>query len=211
MKGKVILINIAVLIGLFLLVEIAARLFMAGNAPFSERQKGNLAYDPSAYAMRWMKPGQNILHIENNEGNPDKIKYRIGERGYRDGSVPTEKNENETRIAILGGSHVFDAFSYDFEEHYSFSKLLENELNSFGIQSTVINAGIPGANTSDFVAQLINELSYYDLDYVIFNSAWNDIKWISKATLKRQIIRFLPAGMHGNPFVDKVNVLDRIF
>ena len=211
MKAKVLLINLAILLGLFIIIEITARLIMAGNAPFSERVKGNIAYSPSAYSMRWMNSDQEILHIENNEANSEKVKYSISERGYRDGMDLREKKAGELRIAILGGSHVFDAFSYDFQSNYSFSKLLENKLDEAGFSSNVINAGIPGANTCDFVTQVMFELSAYDLDYLIFNSAWNDIKWISKARKERQIIRFLPAAMRGNPFVEKVNNLDRLF
>ncbi len=206
---KVIIINLILIVVIFTGFEIGLRVF-APNASFSERYVMNLGYEPSGYSRMWFRPNQTIYETDEGKVQKNKPKFHINNWGYRGEDFGLIKDSNEIRIAILGGSHVFDLNSLNYEGNYGFAKILEQKLNDLDYNCRVINGGVPGANTCDFPTKIHFDLSRYSIDYLIINSIWNDTKWISKMTDSTQLIRTGSSATKSrpNPFVKRVNFLD---
>jgi lysophospholipase L1-like esterase len=209
---KVILVNLAVFIGLLLILELGVRFFTAENTPFSKRGEQNLLYSPSGFTRKWMNESQVIYETKEGKLLNDKVKFRINPQGYRDDDPLTPaKDSGEIRIAILGGSHVFDLNCFDHEGYKGFPAMLEDSLKAKGINARVINAGEPGADCQDFPAKILYGLADYKFDYIILNSTWNDVKWISAYTDTTLINKSAPLAVQKNPLIEPVNAYDRAF
>ena len=209
---KIILVNLAVFIGLLLILELGVRFFTAENTPFSKRGEQNLLYSPSGFTRKWMNESQVIYETKEGKLLKDKVKFRINAQGYRDDDALTPaKDSGEIRIAILGGSHVFDLNCFDHEGYKGFPAMLEDSLKARGIKARVINAGEPGADCQDFPAKILYGLADYKFDYIILNSAWNDVKWISAYTDTTLINKSAPLAVQKNPLIEPVNGYDRAF
>lgn len=209
MKKNVILVNIIILIVLLLLTEFGVRFFTSENIPFEKRKEENVLYSPSGYIAKWLNENQKIYASVNGKILHDKLKFSINKQGYRDTQDINSNDTNEIRIAILGGSHVFDLNSFEYEGNPGFPELTEANLKAAGINCRVINAGVPGAETRDFNLKVINALSHYNVDYVVINSTWNDIKWIVSLTDTTLINKQPPQAFEKNPLIEKVNAYDK--
>lgn len=204
-KLKTLLFNILILLVLFFIIEMVLRFFVP-DIPFADRLKYNLQYEQSGLSIKWLKPNQ-IIYEKN---DTTKIKYRINSAGFRGNEIPLEKDSNEIRIAILGGSHVFDMYSYDYNGDYGFPKLLEDELNKIFPAVRVINVGVPGSSNLEFLNKVLLELPRYQPDYIMFNSIWNDLIWINQFD-DRQLVRSSPEPRRKNPFIKKTTLADELF
>lgn len=212
-RTKIIVINLFIFLTSFLVLEMFVKYFTNHNFNFYERNNRNIKYLPSGTSIKWMIADQNVYETTNGEVLFDKRKYKINKRGLRSPSYEYHKiDSNIIKIAIVGGSHVFDAESYDYKNEFSFSQKLENLLNSFSEKQKfkVLNCGIPGSSTISYNNLILLELSQYKPDYIIINSIWNDLKWIYNFDYKTQLVLTKPQAVEKNPFIEKTNILDNL-
>jgi hypothetical protein len=79
--------------------------------------------------------------------------YRLNSNGFHD--VERKVNKDEGTFRILG---IGDSFSFGVVPHgYNYLTLLEHGLNRQGLNVEVVNMGIPGANTIDYLGLLVRE------------------------------------------------------
>ena len=203
-------VNIISVLGVLVVFELGVRLFMLHNATFDERLLLSIAYQPSGFVSYLPVPGQVIYHEKAGKIDYERVKFRINQEGYRGNDLPFRKNDHEIRIAILGGSHVFDIESFDYQDNPGFPHLIERHFQAQGHNVRVINAGLPGNDTRYFPAKLLLSLRRYHPDIVIINSIWNDIKWIARATETTSFVQVAPQAIRKNPMLEEVNTLDRL-
>ena len=91
MKIKFYLLYLIVTV--FLLLEISARLFTNYNAPFYERWSMNLLYEDSPYGKTF-SPNQIIYKTLKGKIQTDSITYKINQYGQRGDRYNIEKSEN---------------------------------------------------------------------------------------------------------------------
>ena len=206
---SVVGVNLFILAAILLVLELSVRWFMSPNEPFSKRVLSNVAYEPSGLVLKNAMPDQVVYEIEDGVTRVEKPKFRFNADGLRNPKLGPKK-EGEVRVLIFGGSHVFDLNSYDYQGNPGFPRLLEDSLRSAGMNVTVVNAGVPSTNSLELAAKLLYDFPRYQPDYVIFNSTWNDLKWIVRAK-DRQLVRTKPYALAKNPLIEPMNIWDRLF
>jgi len=89
--------------------------------------------------------------------------------GLRDKEYPVQKSPNSKRVMILG-----DSFTYGYgitDDDVIFPEILEKQLNSDyaeqGILIEIINGGIPGSLTDDWVDLLLRQEDLSQLDVIL--------------------------------------------
>ncbi len=201
----------AVLVGLVTLglLETAARLVLPYNPSFGERAATSIRYGSSGLVSFYLLPDQVIYESDAGRIVEDRVRYRINAHGFRGADFPEQKAAGEIRLAILGGSHVFDQNTFEYEGNPGFPRLIQDAFREEGVQMTVINAGVPGADTRYFPARVVMQLRRFEPDIVVINSIWNDLKWISRTTASTEFLRALPmAG--SNPLIEPAGRLDAV-
>jgi len=209
--GKVISINIIAIFIIFFLFEMITRLFLNPNIPFEKRLKFNVEYRPSGYVVSFPIPNQIIYEVEDGIIKYDKIQYKLNKYGFRGEDLPLKKDKNELRIFILGGSHVFDLNSFDYEGNYGFPQLIQNYFFDNDYNVRVINAGVPGDDTRTLFTKIILDIHRYEPDIIIINSIWNDTKWISRIDNSTNLLTTEPRAVRKNPMIMEINWLDKTF
>jgi len=207
--AKIILFNIVAVILICLSFELFTRASLNKNTPFKERFKFNVKYVPSGFVRFFPSPNQVIYEVENGIIKYNKIKFKINQYGFRGEDFPINKTKDEVRIFILGGSHVFDLNSFDYEGNYGFPYIIQKYFIDNGYNLRVINAGIPGDDTRNYFIKIIMDIHRYKPDIIIINSIWNDTKWISRTTDSTLLLSTEPAAFNKNPMIEKVNFLDK--
>jgi lysophospholipase L1-like esterase len=150
-----------------------------------------------------MKPNQDVLM--GREGHlTDSVAYHINQWGFRGPDFPMKKPEGEYRTIIIGGSHVFDVNAKDCLGNKGWP-LMNRQMENL----RVINAGMPGSDTRDYPARILNDLRRFQPDYIIIMSTWNDLKWIYSYPADQQQVN-PPKAMAPNPMAEKVNAWDRV-
>ena len=96
----------------------------------------------------------------------------VNRRGFRGAEIDPTTPDDVVRIVVLGGSQVFD-----WEGNWP--RKLETELRRSGIESKVINAGVPGHDTADSLGKLLNDVWMLEPRVVILANCWNDLKCFS--------------------------------
>lgn len=205
---RVFWFNIFAISMILIVAEIAARVFLPRNAPFSERPSVAMSFETSGVVSFFAKSGQTIYAVEGGRPRQDRVRYRINEHGFRGEAVAVEKEPGTVRIAVVGGSHVFDQNSFDYEGNPGFPQLLEDGFRRRGARVAVINAGLPGADTRYHAARVFLDLRRFEPDIVILNSAWNDLKWMARTTPATRFIAAPPMAAR-NPLVEPMGLLDR--
>jgi hypothetical protein len=206
---RVFLINLVLFALLFAAAEFAVRQLMAHNATFGQRRSSSIQWEPSGVVQFIPGPSQEILHVEDGALTED-VRFSLNEHGYRGPSLPVDKPRGEVRLAVLGGSHVFDIYAYEYEGNQGWPSVLETHFRNVGLNVRVINGGLPGYSTLNILGQLVFDLPRFSPDIVAVNSTWNDLKWISRAERNSSLIRTPPRAMRPNPFVFRVGVLDHV-
>ena len=117
----------------FVLAEITCRVYKHFNPTF-------IFYDQSYNRFRG-KPGA-----------PD-YDFHLNSGGFKDVERKVKKEPNTYRILALGDSFAFGVVPYQ----YNYLTLLEQQLNSSGLRTEVINMGIPGIGPQHYLALLMNE------------------------------------------------------
>ena len=206
---KLVLVNTLAIICILFFVEAASRVFLSPNATFPERLTFNLVYIPSGFVRFTPIPKQVIYEVQDGKILYDSRKFKINEYGFRGETFPLKKEKGELRIIIIGGSHVFDLNSFDYEGNPGFPQLIQKYFRDANYKVTVINAGVPGSDTRDYFVKLGLDLHRYEPDIVIINSIWNDLKWISRMDDSLILLNTPPKAMAKNPMVQEMNVLDK--
>ena len=127
------------------------------------------------------KTGLNLL-------NPGKITIgkdaiiKANSLGLRGEEIPSLKEENQIRIAVLGASTIMGAYSKTNES--TMPAKLEQFLQSLypGKRIRVINAGIVGFGLTEQEKLLSGLLFSLDLDYLIIYPGFNDLGSYCKIT-----------------------------
>ncbi len=153
--GLLIFINVgALIVGLFGVSE----WFIARKA------RTTLLYEPNAEYRQDLLPNQTYTR--------DGFSYEVGAHGMR-GAVPVMPKPPGLRIAVMGGSSVFD-----FRVARSWPERTQDALRSLGVEAEVFNAGIPGFSTREMRAFYAKKVQTYRPDVVLFYGGWNDIKYM---------------------------------
>ena len=95
--------------------------------------------------------------------------------GYRNDEFPQQKPDGIFRIVALGGSSTYDVSIPDNKQIFTaqLEKLLKEEYGYENVQ--VINAGVPGYNTWEILANLEFRVLDLDPDLVIIYENTNDV------------------------------------
>lgn len=155
-----VLINLgAVLVALFAVSE----WFIARKAATT------LLYQPNPHYRHDLLPNQVYRR--------DGFEYRVGPHGLRGEPPVMPKPAGVLRIAVMGGSSVFD-----FRVGRSWPERLQDELRGLGFtQVEVFNAGVPGFSTREVLPFYARKIAAYEPDVVLLYAGWNDVK-IMKAS-----------------------------
>ena len=117
--------------------------------------------------------------------------YRINSHGYRGADFEWTKPPGAHRIAVYGGSSVFDPLQAE-GEHWP--ARLEAKLRAAGFDALeVINAGVPGHASFDCVGRFLAEGHRLGADFVLLYVTWNDLKYFSDPRpIQRQYRAYRP-------------------
>jgi lysophospholipase L1-like esterase len=157
----------------------------------------SLQYSPSLFARHVFPLKEQMI---NERG------WFINEKGYRGKIFSQKKDEGVIRIIVYGGSAVFDQ---NVPNGKDWPSRIQDSLKKRGLKNTeVINAGIPGHAAFDSFGRFFAEGHFYEPDYVILYSAWNDIKYFSS---KLPLLRRLePYKESRDPRIHYQGEVDRI-
>jgi len=178
-KSRVLKI-ILFLIGLCIAIELLLRTALfTPSLPFDVREKTRIQ-KRYVYGVKNLLPCKTVYAADKGKGifKKDFIKYRINCLGYRGEEFSLEKKEDEFRVVILGGSHVFDINAFVSDGINGFTAAVCDSFLAKGINLNFINAGVPGQDIKNIVARLKNEIPKLKPDIVIINSTYNDLRWI---------------------------------
>ena len=106
----------------------------------------------------------------------DEPPLHINARGFRGAEIEMPKPSGRTRVAFLGGSHVFDFHGGDWPASTG------ERLRARGYDIDVVNAGVPGHNSTDALTKLVTDLWTLELDFLFACHGWNDIKYFGRIT-----------------------------
>jgi lysophospholipase L1-like esterase len=170
-KTEIILPLFSILLTLILL-EIGARLWLNYLATpeqydrfvlYTNIKPADFAFTPHPYLSYYPTPN-----------------YRKGQTahnslGYRGDEFPLKKPASVYRIVVLGGSSTYDVRIEDNAD--IFTAQLEKQLHEkYGYQNVqVINAGVPGYNSWELLANLEFRVLDLDPDLVIIYEGVNDV------------------------------------
>lgn len=99
-----------------------------------------------------------------------RVTANISSQGLRNNLVSLRKDKNTMRILALGDSFTF---GWGVEENQAWPRLLEKVLNErlsqegSKVRVEVINAGVPGAGPTEYLANCLNYKDMFDADIII--------------------------------------------
>lgn len=199
-----------------LLGEVAVRLLLRYNTPDTLRQN-SLQYRPSTFTRHLLAPDQQIdrglAWGDATPGEDDALTYRINRHGYRGADFDVEKSATGCRLAILGGSAVFDlAASEGNDWPHQVESLLATAAQELGIVPfEVINAGVPGHSSADAVGKLYADLWRFDLDGILLYNSWNDVKYFTRLSPSTPLPDLVaPHDPTADPFQNYRGPVDRL-
>lgn len=107
---------------------------------------------------------------------PDGEPIIINSRGFRGPEVSIDKPPDRPRVVFLGGSQVFDYTGGGWPG------LAEVEWRRLGLDVEVINAAVPGYNSTDSLESFLTDIWTLRPDLVVVCHGWNDIKYFRRMT-----------------------------
>ncbi len=125
---KVILVNLGMIFVILASFEVVVRTFFPHNESFAVRRASNVQYQSSGFVRFVPYPNQTIFEVRDGAVAYDHVVFRFNQYGYRGEDFPLQKHSDEVRIAIFGGSHVFDQNSLDYMGDFGFPQLIQNRL-----------------------------------------------------------------------------------
>lgn len=175
--ARKLLTYVAICFGSLLLAVIAAELFLSYRAA----PRAALPFYNVLYPYVMFRPNESYTYITNETYEMSHNKSRVfvytNEDGFRVPSpgykLPKEKPAGQLRIAVLGGSLVELASTFDVTLPGSLKTLLQRRYPGRDIE--VINAGIQSSVSRQSVVQLLTTVVDYHPDIVILYDGGNDI------------------------------------
>lgn len=156
----------AVLLGLNLGV-LALLLFGVSEWFIARKARTTLIYDPNPHYRQQLLPNQTYTR--------DGFSYVIGPHGMRGAAPARPKPPDALRVAVVGGSSVFD-----FRVEPSWPERVQAELRSAGLaRAEVFNAGVPGFSLREVQAFFGRRVRDFAPDVVVVYAGWNDVKRVS--------------------------------
>lgn len=201
-----------VLFSVLAVAEIGVRLLLRYNSPDTLRQN-SLQYRPSTFTRHLLEPEQQIdldaaWGVRRGEQGGGRT-YEINDKGFRGASFEAEKGPGTCRLAVVGGSAVFDLGA---DEGQDWPHLVEKALREAGHPGVeVINAGVPGHASFDAVGKIYGQLWLYQPDAILFYNAWNDIKTFTGLDRYRPLVWQIPThDPTADPFQSYQGFIDRL-
>jgi lysophospholipase L1-like esterase len=150
-----------------------------------DRRQASVTYFYDGYTGVRPRPNQQIRR-ESPENPGAETLVEMNGRGYRSEADFAPRPEGVTRIVILGGSQVWDLYA---DNNQDWPHLVGVNLNANGHPDVeVINAGVPGYNSSQSLALLQFEIWLFEPDFVVVDHCWNDIKYFNRIDDGRSLI-----------------------
>ncbi|GAB5554033.1 MAG: hypothetical protein Sapg2KO_36240 [Saprospiraceae bacterium] len=173
-KAKVIIINLLVFAGAWLLLETSAWLvyrrlpvqYQSGKrlveAFLGKGQREEVrSIDAHPYLLYANHPGHVDSVLQNNS------------LGYRNPEFSLKKDSNTLRILALGGSTTYGFLNRDPKQ--TWPAILENKLDAALDQPVeVINAGLNYATSAELLASYTFRHRYLEADWVLYHGGGND-------------------------------------
>jgi len=203
-------IGLAVLLSLTA-AEIFVRLTFRHNSPDTVH-RNSLQYVPTIFSRHMLRPDQHVNLDEawglDRNTEPTDRTYRINELGYRGGAFSKPKTPDSQRIAILGGSAVFDIYATEGKD---WPHQVEQILRARGFpHAEVLNAGVPGHASFDSVGRIYSQIWMLNPDFVLLYNAWNDIKYFTVLSPSKPLIfQIAPFDPEADSLQNYFGILDR--
>lgn len=150
----------------FAVGEVVVRALFKEQTTLFPRYHTDYRYGP--YTLRGIRPNADFRHTSI-DGSWRFITNSRGLRDRRDFAY--DKAAGTLRVLSLGDSHTQ---GYEVRQAATFSAVLERHLESRGISSEVLNAGVSGFSTAEQLAYLENEGYKYRPDVVVLGFYAND-------------------------------------
>lgn len=161
-------------------------------------EEERLHYDSSLFARNVLTPQERIL-----KGNGNSVWY-INEKGYRGSNFSIEKPRGVIRIIFYGSSTTFGMGP---ETGIDWPHRVEEILNSKNLNVEIINAGVPDHASFDSLGRFLTEGHLFAPDIVVFNHAWNDIKYFHTNTPLLRLLK--PRDPNTDPRVNYQGAFDQ--
>ena len=129
-------------------------------------------YQPNGFTNFRLKPNLDV-HAETSRY---ATSVKTNSLGFRGREFSVIKPESTIRIICIGGSTTFGSYVSDDEHMYPavLDRLLSSKYDTIDIE--VINAGVPGYNTSNNIIYLLTHLVYFNPDIIIIYQGVNDLR-----------------------------------
>lgn len=210
---RLVLFNIVAVIVLFLAVEFATRTisWVSGKGftlalheldPFDQRINEIYTWHPSTGFI--FNP--NVKFTGSHPNQKSNAAISVDKHGFlsEDNTLEFVKEMNEIRIATIGGSTTAN-INLSFNENWpgTIGHLIQKMFPEKKIR--IINAGTPGFDTTQSIANLALRVMPFRPDIVIIYHAYNDLKIIRPGIFKPDYshVHTKPYGFHKkpNPFI----------
>jgi lysophospholipase L1-like esterase len=163
-------------------------LFLGTEWFIARKARTTLIYQPNADFRQELAPNQSLRR--------DGAAYRIGPHGLRGEPPAMPKPPGTERIAVVGGSSVFDhAVSSSWPER------LQVDLRHKGMDSVeVMNAGVPGFSTREVIPFFERRVRRFEPDVVLLYAGWNDAKVMRASIDKLSLSPYPPIDGGRDPY-----------
>lgn len=141
-------------------------LFAASEWFIARKAATTLLYAPNPHYRQDLLPNQVYRR--------DGFEYRVGPHGLRGDPPVMPKPRGVLRVAVMGGSSVFD-----FRVGRSWPERVQDILRAEGLgRVEVFNAGIPGFSTREVLPFYARKVAAFEPDVVLLYAGWNDVKYM---------------------------------
>lgn len=141
-------------------------LFLSVTNDYIEAKRPiTLIYAPHAECRQVLVPNQT-------HDRTAAIRFEIGPHGMRGRAPAMPKPDGVRRVAVLGGSSVFDHLT-----SVSWPERIAAAARGFDPSVESFNAGVPGYTTRDTLCFLRDRVLRYEPDIAILYQGWNDVKY----------------------------------
>jgi len=146
------------------LAAVVLAVFLATEWFIARKARTTLLYSRNPHYRHALRPNQTYVR--------DGFRYVVGPHGLRGEAPEMPKPEGVVRVAVMGGSSVFD-----HRVATSWPERVEARLRASGLESVeVFNAGVPGFSTREMIPFFERKVSDFDPDVVVAYTGWNDVK-----------------------------------